>query len=371
MHPQKNNNLFINFFKMNKIILLISVFVFAIATTSTAQFGIERNIRNKYKKQGMEHANKQKEAGEQKAVDQAEKAYEAGEAEGMKQAEKGLDKAQPGLEKANDAAEEGEDYAIEGLTQYQAFLDGYDDDVASKDPADYKRYAFEKAEVEYIIEGRDEGTKSVYIDMGGYKMAEYKTLKISKKKTEHTAVILLGSEIINIDIDEKQAVRMHNPMAYYLADPSRDWEKTAEKFLTKMGYKIVGQETILGKECDIWKSGGNKIWAWNGLTLKSKFGKDIETATNIKIEGSIAQSKFEIPEGYEVDVIDIKDALPQFTDEEIDSIKDEMDDEEMLDMVEKMDYPEFKAWAKKADPDMSDDEIQQAYLYLKQKAKMR
>ena len=357
---------------MKKVTLLTLIFVFAMALTSTAQFGIEKKIRNKYKKQGMEHANKQKEAGEQKALEQAEKGYEAGEAKGMEEAEKGLDKAQPGLEKANDAVEQGEDYTIMGLTKYQSFLDGYDDEVASKDPADYKRYAFETAEVEYILEGHDEGIKTVYIDMGGYKMAEYKTLKISKKKTENTAEILIGAEMISMDVDEKQAVRMHNPMAYYLADPSRDWQITAEKFMTKMGYEIVGQETILGKECDIWKSGGSKIWAWNGIALKTKFGKNIETATSIKVEKTIPQSKFEIPEGYEIEVIDIKDALPQFTDEEINSIKDEdVDDEEMLDMVENMDYPEFKAWAKEADPDMSDEEIQQAYLYLKQKAKMR
>ncbi len=357
---------------MKKVILLTLIIVFAITATVTAQFGIESKIRNKYKKQGMEHANKQKKAGEQKALEQAEKGYEAGEAKGMEEAEKGLDKAQPGLEKANEAEEKGEDYAVMGLTKYQEFIDGYDDDVASKDPADYKRYAFETAEIEYVLEGHDEGVKTVFIDMGGYKMAEYKTLKISKKKTENTAEILIGAEIITMDVDEKQAVRMHNPLAFYLADPSRDWEITAEKFMTKMGYEIVDQESILGKECDIWKSGGNKIWAWNGIALKTKFGKNIETATSIKVEETIPQSKFEIPEDYEVEVVDIKDAMPQFTEEEINSIKDEdVDEEEMLDMVEKMDYPEFKAWAKEADPSMSDDEIQQAYLYLKQKAKMR
>jgi len=357
---------------MKKNLLLTLIFTIAIAATSSAQFGIESKIRNKYKKQGKEHANKQKEKGEDKALEQAEKGYEAGEAKGMEEAEKGLDKAQPGLEKANDAVEEGEDYAVMGLTKYQEYLDGYDEQVASKDPADYKRYAFESAEVEYSLEGKDEGTKTVYIDMGGYKMAEYKSLKISKKKTENTAEVLLGAEMITMDVDEKQAVKMHNPLAFYLADQSRDWEKTAEKFLIKMGYEKIGKETISGKECDVWKNGGNKIWAWKGLALKSKYGKNIETATSIKIDNVVPNEKFEIPSGYEVEVVDIKDALPQFTDEEINSIKDEdVDEEEMLDMVEKMNYTEFKAWAKEADPSMSDDDIQQSYLYLKQKAKMR
>ena len=357
---------------MKKITLLTLIFVFAIALTSTAQFGIEKKIRAKYKKQGIEHADKQKEKAEEKAIEEAEKGYEAGEEKGMEHAEKGLDKAQPGLEKANDAMEKGEDHAVMGLTKYQEYLDGYDEEVASKDPADYKRYAFESAEVKYTLEGKDEGTKTVYIDMGGYKMAEYKSLKISKKKTENTAEILMGAEMITMDVDEKQAVRMHNPMAFYLADPSRDWKITAEKFLIKMGYEIIGQETILDKECDIWKSGNSKIWAWNGLALKTKFGKNTETAISINIGSAIPQSKFEIPDGYKVEAVDIKDALPQFTDEEINSIKDEeVVDEEMLDMVEKMDYSEFKAMVKKEDPEMSDEEIRQSYLYLKQKAKMR
>ena len=43
----------------------------------------------------------------------------------------------------------------------------------------------------------------------------------------------------------------------------------------------------------------------------------------------------------------------------------------MLDMIEDMNYSEFKAMVRKEDPDMTDNEIQQAYLYLKQRAKMR
>ncbi len=357
---------------MKKIALLTLIFTIALTATSTAQFGIERKIRNKYKQKGLQHAEDQRKKGEDAAMEQAEKAYEAGEAKGMEEAEKGLDKAQPGLEKAAEAEEKGEDYAVMGLTKYQEYLDGYDENVASKDPADYVRYNFESAEVEYKLEGKDEGTKTVFIDMGGYKMAAYTSMKVSRKKTEHTAEILIGADMITMDMDEKEAVKMHNPLAFYLADPSRDWEKTAEKFLIKMGYKKTGQETILGKQCDIWKHGGDRIWTWKGLSLKSKHGKNIETATSIKIDKDIAQSKFEVPADYKLEVVDIKDALPQFTDEEINSIKDEdVENDEMLDMVEGMDYPEFKKWAKKEDPTMTDPEIQQAYLYLKQKAKMR
>jgi len=55
--------------------------------------------------------------------------------------------------------------------------------------------------------------------------------------------------------------------------------------------------------------------------------------------------------------------------EEYNNSKEEED--EMLDMIKDMSYSEFKAMVKKEDPEMTDNEIQQAYLYLKQKAKMR
>ena len=73
---------------------------------------------------------------------------------------------------------------------------------------------------------------------------------------------------------------------------------------------------------------------------------------------------------YAISREDFKD--PKVFDPLLKTLKDEdVENDEMLDMVEGMDYPEFKKWAKKEDPTMTDPEIQQAYLYLKQKAKMR
>ena len=357
---------------MKKTLLLTLLLVFTVCTSSIAQFGIERAVRKKYQKKGMEHAEKEKKKGEDKAYEEAQKGMDAGEAKGMEEAEKGLDKAQPGLEKAQEGAEKGEESVIMGLTKYQEFVDGYDEEVASKDPEDYKKYPFESAIVEFKIEGSDKGFKTVYVDNGGFKVAEHKTIQLSKKKQHKTAEILYGADIITLDYEDNQAVKMHNPLAFYLADPERDWQKTGEKIIIKMGYEIVGKETILGKECNIWKQGRNKIWIWDGITLKAEYGKNIETATNIEIDVDVPMDKFEIPEGFEVEVVDLKEALPQITDEEINEISGTMqEDDEMLDMVEKMTYPEFKAMVLKEDPEKDEEEIRQAYLYIRQKAKMR
>lgn len=348
---------------MKKALLMTLFIVFTITTTTVAQFGIERKIRKKYEKKGMEHAQKEKDKAEAKALEEAQKGADAAEAKGMEEADKGLDKAQPGIAK-------GESFATSGLTKYAEFIEDYDDQVASKDPADYKKYPFESAIVEYTLEGSEKGSKTVYVDMGGYKVAEHKIVNISKKKQEQTAEILLGAEIITLDYEDMQAVRMQNPIAFYLADSDRDWQATGEKIFIKMGYEIVGTETILDKECNIWKKGKQRVWIWDGITLKLENGKAIETATNIIVDADVPQEKFDIPEGFEVEVIDVMDALPQITEEDINSLSYEEDDA-FLDKIEEMSYADFKAMVLAEDPEKDEEEIRQGYLYLRQKAKMR
>ncbi|MCF6341450.1 MAG: hypothetical protein L3J31_01420 [Bacteroidales bacterium] len=349
--------------RKNAIITLVFAIVFSFS--ASAQFGIQRSIRNKYAKEGRDHAKKEADKGKDKAEDA-----------GMEQADKGLDKAsdaaQPGIEKAEEGEEKAEEYTLFGISKYNEFVEGYEADVASKDPADYKKYAFETAIVEYAIEGHDKGTKLVYIDMGGYKMAEYITLK-KKKKEEKTTAILIGADIISIDYDEKQAVKVHNPMAYYLANPKRDWVETGENLLIKLGFEKTGKETIMDRECDVWKNGKHKLWVWNGLTLKSVDGKDVETATDIKIDADVPQDKFEVPEGFAYEIIGAEDLFPEIDEDEARAALEEDDEisDEMLDKIENMSYSEFKAWARELDPDMNEEEMKQSYLYLRQRAKQR
>ena len=350
---------------MNKSTLITLIFAFAITTTVTAQFGIQKSIRNKYKKQGMEHAEEER----QKGIDIAEN-------KGMEEADKGLDKAaeaaEPGMEKAEEGKEKGEEYAIYGIGQYNDFVEGYEADVSSKDPSDYKKYRFNTAIVEYEVEGHDEGSKTLYIDMGGYKVAEYIIVK-KKKSDEKTAVILIGSDMISIDFEEESAVKIHNPMAYLLATPDGDWEKTSENILVKLGFEKTGKETIVGKECVVWEHGKSKIWVWDGLTLKSVNGKDIETATKVQVDTSIPQEMFEVPEVYEYEIIEAGDLFPELSEEEAKAAfeEDDEDMDELLDEIENMSYSEFKEKVVEEEPDLYDEEIKHRYLYLQQMAKRR
>ncbi len=353
--------------------LLLLVVGFAFPMSGYAQFGIQNRIRSKYEK-------KYKKMGKEKAEEQAQKGLDKAEDKGMEEADKGLNKAtdaaDPVITKAEEAQEKGEDYAIYGLKKYQGFAEGYEQDVASKDPADYRKYPFESAIVKYKLEGSEEGEKIVYMDMGGYEIAEYKTIKKKRNKVDKETVMLIGADMVTLDYKNKSAVKMHNPMAYLLADPDRDWQKTGEKMLIKMGYKIVGNETIEGKNCAIWKKGKQKMWLWKGITLKSedKAGgkKTTETAVDIKTNVNVPVKYFQVPDDFELQVVSAKDMLPQVTDEEIDqATKSDEDLDEILDQIETMSYSDFKAKVLEEDPNMSDDEIQKSYLYLRQKARRR
>ncbi|MFK5855906.1 MAG: hypothetical protein QM503_07225 [Bacteroidota bacterium] len=354
--------------------LILSVFIMG---NINAQFGIGNSIKNKYKnkykkeaeKKGEEQAEKGLKSGEDAGMEQAEK----GENAGMEHAEKGLEKAQPGLEKAEEGMDKGAEATIFGLGKYEAFQDDYKSRRDNANPDDYRKYPFETAIVEYKLEGKIEGEKSYYVYGAGYKMAEYIVEKKGNKIKENTGIITIGPYTTTIDFIEKEAVEMENPFLLFSADPNRDWQKTGENILTKTGFEKTGKETIIGKECNLWVNGNDKLWIWKGLVLKIQNRNSSETATSVKIDVTIPAEKFQVPEDIKLESVNSDELFPDITAEEFEEeyYNSKEEEEEMLEMIADMSYSEFKAMVKKEDPEMTDNEIQQAYLYLKQKSKMR
>lgn len=362
---------------MKKSILLSILLIFAISLSSSAQFGgFDKKLKAKFEKKGKDLGKKKAEEAKEKAKAEGkakgEEQLEKAEAVGMEEAEKNLDKArvaaEPGLQKAEEYNKKAEDYTKLGLDKAQGWSKDYVEGVDSKDPADYKKYAFESAIVEYKLDGNQKGTKTLYIDMGGYKVADYKTFK-KKKETQ----ILIGADIIDIDDEHQSAIKMHNPLAYALANPNQDWEETSTNILKKLGFEISGQENILGKSCDIWKHGTHKIWVWNGLTLKSKAGNTEETATSIKIDTKIAQNIFEVPSGYALESHNAAELMPDFDEAKatLDHTESDAEMDALLDEIENMTYVEYKAKVLEEEPDADPEKIRQSYLLLRQQAKRR
>lgn len=345
-----------------KITLLTVVFSLFLMGTVNAQFGIENSIKKKYIKKG-----------EKEAEEGITKGIESGENAGMEQAEKGVEAADPDGEKVQEAEEKAVEATIFGLGQYEEFENDYKSKRDNVNPDDYRKYPFETAIIEYKLEGRTEGSKSYYVYGAGYKIAEYIIEKKGKKIKENTGIITVGPFITTIDFIEEQAVEMENPILLFSADPNRDWQKTGENILIKMGFEKEGIETIIGKECNLWVNGNDKVWIWKGLVLKTENKSGSETATSIDVDVPVPEEKFQVPDNIELESVNSDELFPDITakefEEEYYTSKEEED--EMLDLIENMNYSEFKAMVRKEDRELTDNEIQQAYLYLKQKAKMR
>ncbi len=74
--------------------------------------------------------------------------------------------------------------------------------------------------------------------------------------------------------------------------------------LEQIGGKKIGEGTVLGRKCEIWKALGTKLWIWKGITLKisskilgiERTSEAVELKTGIKID----DSKFKVPEGIKI-----------------------------------------------------------------------
>ena len=86
----------------------------------------------------------------------------------------------------------------------------------------------------------------------------------------------------------------------------RDITEAGMEMLKGMGGEMVGTETLLGKECEVWfvESMGTKSWLWKGVTLRIEAEmmglKFVQEAIAIQDGASISDSDVAIPEGAQV-----------------------------------------------------------------------
>ena len=206
----------------------------------------------------------------------------------------------------------------------------------------YKRYEEKSGIVEFEISGTmNSGKETLYFDDYGRREAKYTQTVVTipglnMKQTSNQIVIMDGDWMYTIDSDKKKGNKMKAPMLEDLAEGqgTNDLGKIGKDMLIQMGGKKIGEETILGKNCEIWiiESMGTKVWIWNGLSLKTEtnmMGMEVkQVVTKIKMNISIPNKKFEVPEGItmtEGDPLDqLKDmkGLDQLKDLDMSKLKD-------------------------------------------------
>ncbi len=76
----------------------------------------------------------------------------------------------------------------------------------------------------------------------------------------------------------------------------------SDSTLSILGYKNVGNESIIGIECDKYMSDNGKIWVWHNFVIKSEMEimgtKLLKEAVKISINIDVPENEFDIPKYY-------------------------------------------------------------------------
>ena len=237
-----------------------------------------------------------------------------------------------------------------------------------------KRYHVKAAKVTYeTVSPEGKGTKILKFDNYGMREVTHtKVVKNGKVIKDELTIINNGKgyvvDLLNntaTDISERLSASMS-----MMKPGDGDYSKMGKDMLKSMGGKQTGTENFLGKTCEKWElnmMGKMNFLFWNGVPLKTEskiMGMTIsEVAKSIDTDVSFSDSDFKVPAGVKIEKVD--QGFSQFGDFGGD---DDMDREEMKQQIEQlknMSYSDFKKMMKKEDPDMSDDDIKQAYEMMK------
>ena len=173
--------------------------------------------------------------------------------------------------------------------------------IFAQSKASLKRYNQESGTIEYTITGNMmNGTEILcFAKFGGleakYTNTEVKVAGFSQKT--NTVAYLEGSTLYTVDLNTNTGTKMENSIMKNLE--GKDLQDAGKQMLKDMGGKQVGNETFLGKNCEVWeiKSLGSKTWIWNGVPLKTEvnmMGQQI-TYTATKISDTVDPKKLQRP----------------------------------------------------------------------------
>jgi len=254
--------------------------------------------------------------------------------------------------------------------------------ISNKEKNQLKRYDVKSGMIIYstktsgkvmgsVISGS--GTEKLYFkDWGALELLEEESTSTTKmkmfgkKSTEtenvHTIAKLDNGESYHVDFKKKE-IYAGRDMAMDMIKvfhPTSDAGKTGKGMADSMGGKVIGNESFLGYDCEIYDLMGSKQWIYKGVTLKMEVTlmgiTTTKTATSAKFDISVADSYFELPD------FPIIKQEGFMNNEEFDMEMEDYSDE--IEQLKKMSYEEWKEIATKEDEElknMSDKELRETY----------
>ncbi|MGB9702255.1 MAG: hypothetical protein ACPL1A_05945 [Candidatus Kapaibacteriota bacterium] len=184
---------------------------------------------------------------------------------------------------------------------------------------DMKKYQVKSGIVEYSISGIQTGKQTLYFDNWGLLSAEYTqatTTFMGMTVPTNTLSLTTQEWTYNIDLDKKEGTKIANKEIEELMKSlqGKDLEEIGRKMLEKLNAKKIGNETFLGKNCEVWEIQklSSKVWLYKYIPLKTIsniMGTITIEATKFEENVSIPADKLKVPSG-------IKITEQKFTDEE-------------------------------------------------------
>ncbi len=194
-----------------------------------------------------------------------------------------------------------------------------DNELSNDDIRAGKLYPFKSAKVVYKKSGMSQGTETLWID--NYGKLQIREIDVTTKvfgfsNTDKSISIVTPEMITTINLKEKTAVRMANPMKDFYENLKTKSDKELEEF-KKSGMvmaqqmtgqqeiKPVGTEKILGKKCEIYEitmaGVTSRTWTWSNLSLRTEASmmgnKTLDEATSVEMGIKVPKEKSQIPAG--------------------------------------------------------------------------
>lgn len=181
-----------------------------------------------------------------------------------------------------------------------------------------KRYGLKKAHIEYKVDGTmQSGTEDLYFDDWGKREAKYSILKISMggfSQETKSVTYTEGSWMYTVDLSTNTGTKSENPFLKNM--DQEDLQDLGKDMMVKMGGKKIGEESVLGKSCEVWEVANmsSKVWVWNWIPLKTEVNmggmKMVYTAT--KISDSFDEKKLNKPDITYKDAGNMMDMMNKF-----------------------------------------------------------
>ncbi len=183
---------------------------------------------------------------------------------------------------------------------------------------EFRRYSMKSGVVKYEISGMQNGTAELFFDDFGMREATYENAVIEMygiKQESKSINYLQGYWQYNIDQISNSATKTKNTILESIVENSEDGDLVVigQEMFISMGGKLIGEEDVIGKPCEIWelKSMGTKVWVWENVPLKTETNmmgiSILRIATSVEKNADVQASKLEIPSDIEFQEIDLEE----------------------------------------------------------------